>query len=510
MDDESIDDAVIKEKSLSFLASNRYDKVSHLESRNDEGDKGSSESMASQPQPLYQKDDNSCGESRESFASDIYIDGSSSSCTVEMPSIGMIVPNTSSKARDYKKKFSSLIKRLSKPTKANFSYDSHTMAKNQSEVLENSPLENSNHDYSRGFTESMPNRQLMSSQKFIENMPRQQSTSTIIHYRHDSFATTSCDEGVQENHSETKANDKLAKIIERLSRPTKSSLISSEIAIKSKDEQVSREALDKNSKLHQIVERISRPTKARLSYTSETFKERNKITSKKKKLNIVPNHELAKTIERLSKPKKIHLKPKTDPSQIKVFKAQVTEYDKASHMKKYKTKSSKKNTRAKTRSYAPTATMNLRTKTSLEVEADHQFQNFHSSLRMLLAEGRGKSSKGLCDRYYGKLYRPPPTISFESKFEMMRKSQRILMRKNMTNSADHPAFVRLYNTSKTYQMEGRKRRDEIEEKRRINSEIIRSKKKISIERACRLYYIGMESIKMKKLRMVQASASMHL
>lgn len=72
-----------------------------------------------------------------------------------------------------------------------------------------------------------------------------------------------------------------------------------------------------------------------------------------------------------------------------------------------------------------------------------------------------------------------------------------------TNKTPKPNNVsqvhsRLYDYSKKTQVQGKQLREEIAEKLRTKNEVKFSKKKISLDRACRLYYVGMESIKARE------------
>lgn len=64
-------------------------------------------------------------------------------------------------------------------------------------------------------------------------------------------------------------------------------------------------------------------------------------------------------------------------------------------------------------------------------------------------------------------------------------------------SSEAPAYLRLYGRSEPYQVEGKQRRKQVEESLRSNSFKGHVKRKISLDRGCRLYYVPTESMKLR-------------
>ena len=233
-----------------------------------------------------------------------------------------------------------------------------------------------------------------------------------------------------------------------------------------------------------------------------------KITESKK-IKKVQVYEL---VERLTRPTKGQLSQKFDlETKLKSLKL------------KQELKS-KNNIKKKKR---PTSTTNITCNMSQDNQeeskddqssSDHS-ANMASSLGILLSENvnelkknrKSKHQTPVFDRYYGKLYASYAEKDKNQSYIPTKKirhphgakeKKKVLVMEKMSN----PVHLRLYNTSKNYQMEGKKRRSEIEEKERAKRELPITPGKISAEKASRLYYLGMESIKMKKKRLAQNSA----
>jgi hypothetical protein len=465
--------------------------------------------------------------------SDIYIDHSSSECgAIEIsPSTENLKFHTDPYTPSQKKTYRS-VKNMSRPAKSTLSYASQAGTKISSGVMKINIDSASNVS---PFSQMVIENMYSNDQDGSKQRPSKPKTKPNIIRKSTKVKKKQPDRSMNKPPpSQTKGSDicntgedhslKLAKVIERLSRPTKSRFrssnssigsLSSEDNTKNQYEPYRKWSFD-NEEFTQMVERVSRPTKARISYTSEVAKGadrgENSKTTKRSSSKPTQDHKvkLAALVARLSRPKKksSYVAPlKADPSEFQPFRTQENRQNKMIKSKDKKSETSLKPSSIPIKNKIKRKPNSPKSETE-ETGPSNETNNPHSSLRKLLASSEGDKdhqSYFIYDRYYGRLVAPPtPKMcdSFETQFERYRKSQLEAIRRSEKKSNVH---LRLYQVSKNYQMEGKKRREEIEEKRRLNSEILKTKEKISAERACRLYYIGMESIKLRKQRILDAS-----
>lgn len=237
----------------------------------------------------------------------------------------------------------------------------------------------------------------------------------------------------------------------------------------------------------------SRPTKSQVHSNSRA---KVSTSARAKSIDSSPQAKLSKAVDRLSRPNKSRLLYESNLSH-----QQANQKDPGK-----KVKGSREN-----RSINRTFSKYKKSEANEEEDCDRKgVKNSQSSLNLLLSsseEGTNSSTcsgkENICNRYYGRLYKPTQSKQdeFEKRFQLYREVQRDYFKNRRKGAADPPAHLRLYSRSKQSQIEGTKRRREIEEKKRVKSKTLETKKKISVERACRLYYIGMQAMKNKELKL---------
>lgn len=293
-----------------------------------------------------------------------------------------------------------------------------------------------------------------------------------------------------------------------------------------------------SQKVKEIVERLSRPTKKTLyssSHLSQSKGRTNEIAALRRQRsdpfpNLNPSSiDISETGSVQSRPMSLtHSKvPKVRKVEVDEFLERLTRPTKAQLSQKADLEMKMKALRLKDEVKSKLSAKGKRKPkpiASTDVPSRCRYQEQHhsdkadsfvrtSSLGLLLSSNMTENKKkqnchpGFYDRFYGKLYLPHAEAkSFEkkdampvqsncSKVKQIQPEQRTKTKKKVALTQPKPVHLRLYNTSMKYQKEGKELRSKIEEKKR---KVPVTMKKISVEKACRLYYLGMESIMMKK------------
>ncbi len=221
-------------------------------------------------------------------------------------------------------------------------------------------------------------------------------------------------------------------------------------------------------KIARITERLARPTKSHLSYKSDLAAMRNKLREERNKKSIHPSRL---TQARSNSALRSSQGLVSAKNQVSLYRNRYEGRDQDTLKPKTVGSSSKTKIDRHRTSYYHLLNSSRKLKKAVDIDRMKEELIFergsYTNLRQVCGQS-SKTTKQLNSNGYG------------------------------AEKGGKSVHDRLYNYSKQYRSEGKQRRENIEEKLRAKYENRFPKKKISPKEACRLYYVGMESIRMRQ------------
>ena len=272
-------------------------------------------------------------------------------------------------------------------------------------------------------------------------------------------------------------------------------MTSGDLGSLTRQEHTSKEAVsNSNIQLDQIVQHVSRPTKSHLSYLNDSpTNHMRRSTERRQSTN---DHHLSRRSHSFTSRQKKRISPPTSDQKISEIVEQLCRPTK-SHLS-YKSEVSKMKYKSK-KSSSPNFRKTMKSNNNqLSQEESQPFQK--SVIYKMSSQYPRKSvyERLYVDRRGSKLLQSEIN-SFNNGTNTELSFPRMCQRPSSKtrSESNNCAHLRLYDCSKKYRLEGKKLRQEIETKKRIKSETKASNQKISASRACRLYYVRTESLKLK-------------